>query len=441
MQTPLLKENKMANKVIVQNPTNGLTKTGYYGFSWTYLFFGWLVPLFRGELGVAALHMLFTVCTLGIWQIVVSFLYNKQYMIRLLEKGYVLKDTEQTMAAARANLGIAQLEAASSTPILAGNEQTPISAEPALKKSNSKIYLLIVGALFLAMVVVAVFNSNDKSSGINNGPLEKLENATASDIQPSGELAALYEIGGNATDIQRDNKTSEIKGKIIDWTLEVYEVSKSGSDYIIQTSGDNLVGTFTTLTTRNNDEKIFVESLKTGDLIRVKGVIDGVTLRSIELNPVILYSEKKSPAIALKSNTSEAAVATPDAEVVNTVETMAQATVANSATEPLVIADKPVAAENENTIPTPSFDCTKAETKVEKLICSNLELAELDAHVSRAYKQETAPSRDADYVETTKKAQKEWLKERNTCETTECLKQKLLSRYESLAPWDFEQHD
>ena len=99
----------MATKVIIQHPVNGLTRNGYFGYSWTYLFFGWLVPLFRGELGVAALHMLFTLFTFGLWQLIVSFLYNKQYMTRMLEKGYVLKDTEQVMAEARVSLNIAQV--------------------------------------------------------------------------------------------------------------------------------------------------------------------------------------------------------------------------------------------------------------------------------------------------------------------------------------------
>ena len=99
----------MATAVIIQNPMNGLTKIGYFGFSWTYFFFGWFVPLIRGELGVAALHLLFSVVTVGIWQLIVSFLYNKQYMTRMLEKGYILKDTEQVMAMARASLGIADI--------------------------------------------------------------------------------------------------------------------------------------------------------------------------------------------------------------------------------------------------------------------------------------------------------------------------------------------
>ena len=96
---------------MIQHPANGLTRTGFYGFSWTYLLFGWWVPLIRGELVVAALHLIFTVLTIGIWQIIVAFLYNKQFMTRMLEKGYVLKDSEHVMSAARAKLGIADLRA------------------------------------------------------------------------------------------------------------------------------------------------------------------------------------------------------------------------------------------------------------------------------------------------------------------------------------------
>jgi hypothetical protein len=99
----------MATSVIIQNPKNGLTRMGYFGFSWTYLLFGWWVPLIRGELGVAALHLIFTLITFGVWQFIVAFLYNKQYMIRMLEKGYILKDEPAVMARARAELGIAEV--------------------------------------------------------------------------------------------------------------------------------------------------------------------------------------------------------------------------------------------------------------------------------------------------------------------------------------------
>lgn len=82
-------------------------KTGYVGYSWTYLFFGWFVPLFRGELGVAALHLLFTFFTFGLWQLIVPFLYNKQYMTRKLVEGWVLSDTDQANRFAALKLGVA----------------------------------------------------------------------------------------------------------------------------------------------------------------------------------------------------------------------------------------------------------------------------------------------------------------------------------------------
>ena len=97
----------MAKRVALIHPQTGLMKSGFYGFSWTFLFFGWFVPLFRGELLIALLHFTITVITIGLWQIIFAFLYNKQYTTRLLEKGYVLNDSEEVNTEARQKLGIA----------------------------------------------------------------------------------------------------------------------------------------------------------------------------------------------------------------------------------------------------------------------------------------------------------------------------------------------
>lgn len=66
-----------------------------------------------------------------------------------------------------------------------------------------------------------------------------------------------------------------------------------------------------------------------------------------------------------------------------------------------------------------SFDCNKADTKIEKTICSDNELSELDGILSSIYEQ--ALDRSTDRQQVIKK-QKEWLKGiRNTCQETECL--------------------
>ena len=96
----------MANKINIKHTESGMVKVGFYGYSWTYLFFGWFVPLFRGELGVGALHLLFTLLTGGIWQLIVSFLYNKQYMTRMLTNGWVLDGSDSDKVLAGTALGI-----------------------------------------------------------------------------------------------------------------------------------------------------------------------------------------------------------------------------------------------------------------------------------------------------------------------------------------------
>ena len=99
----------MAKQVALIHPKSGLMKSGHYRFSWTFLFFGWCAPLIRGELFIALLHFAITIVTLGIWQLIIVFLYNKQYMTRMLEKGYVLNDREEVNEVARRKLGIASV--------------------------------------------------------------------------------------------------------------------------------------------------------------------------------------------------------------------------------------------------------------------------------------------------------------------------------------------
>ncbi len=94
--------------VLVKHQQSGLVKKGFFGFSWTYLLFGWLVPIFRGEVSIGLLHLALTAVTFGVFQIVMPFLYNKQYMTRLLTSGWQLSDEQAVMSTARVKLGIAQ---------------------------------------------------------------------------------------------------------------------------------------------------------------------------------------------------------------------------------------------------------------------------------------------------------------------------------------------
>lgn len=96
----------LQKKVLLQHPQSGLTKAGYVGWSWTYFFFGWFVPIIRGEIGIGLLHLVLTAVTFGLFQWIMSLIYNKQYMTRLLLAGWELDKGDANYQLAVTKLGI-----------------------------------------------------------------------------------------------------------------------------------------------------------------------------------------------------------------------------------------------------------------------------------------------------------------------------------------------
>ncbi len=93
-------------KINLRHTNSGLNKPGFVGYCWTYFFFSFFVPIFRGEILIGVLHLIFSVVTFGLFQLVIPFLYNKQFTSRMLTSGWELSDTEENMQAARLKLGI-----------------------------------------------------------------------------------------------------------------------------------------------------------------------------------------------------------------------------------------------------------------------------------------------------------------------------------------------
>lgn len=66
-----------------------LAKKGLVGFSWTTLFFGFFVPIFRGDFTWAIIMVVLEAITCGASNIVMAFFYNnKIYTAKLLENGW-----------------------------------------------------------------------------------------------------------------------------------------------------------------------------------------------------------------------------------------------------------------------------------------------------------------------------------------------------------------
>jgi hypothetical protein len=75
-------------QVNMVNETTRQVKQRKIGFSWTTLFFGWFVPLFRGDWKWCIIMFLLGFVSFGVSSIVFAFLYNKIHMNDLIEQGY-----------------------------------------------------------------------------------------------------------------------------------------------------------------------------------------------------------------------------------------------------------------------------------------------------------------------------------------------------------------
>jgi hypothetical protein len=90
-------------------------KTGFYGFSWTSLFFGGFPALFRGDvlygLGALGAGVVFGALSAGFLWFVIglvwAFIYNKNYTHRLLQAGYQFDDEPDRVVAAKLALRVA----------------------------------------------------------------------------------------------------------------------------------------------------------------------------------------------------------------------------------------------------------------------------------------------------------------------------------------------
>lgn len=72
-----------------------------------------------------------------------------------------------------------------------------------------------------------------------------------------------------------------------------------------------------------------------------------------------------------------------------------------------------------------SFDCAKAKTNVEKMICADPDLSALDENLSKAFKEAMNSTENKEQL---KKEQFAWMKERNQCLNKECIANSYLSR-------------
>ena len=80
----------------------------------------------------------------------------------------------------------------------------------------------------------------------------------------------------------------------------------------------------------------------------------------------------------------------------------------------------------------PSFDCNKASTRVERMICDHPRIARLDSEMADAYRTALRDSPWASANRRIRAEQKQWIAERNRCGAPRCLRQLYKQRIDEL---------
>jgi hypothetical protein len=92
--------------LVMQYPGFDEFKKAPIGISWTSALFGPLVPLFRQHYMAAAFWLVAFILTLGLSALLQMVVYNKQYVVFLLNGGYLVRDSPLPLELISQKLGV-----------------------------------------------------------------------------------------------------------------------------------------------------------------------------------------------------------------------------------------------------------------------------------------------------------------------------------------------
>ena len=153
------------------------------------------------------------------------------------------------------------------------------------KKVQSGMFLMIIigiGCLALAAAFAIPMGKDqpDDMKMVAISPADRLNKA---------ELASLFNDRKMQSSLQVQQKAREIIGKIVQWELEVFVATKSADCYQVLTKPTKSApGTLLTLFPRNSQQQGYLDSLKPGFTIRIKGRIAGFQQGRIKINPAFI---------------------------------------------------------------------------------------------------------------------------------------------------------
>lgn len=111
------------------------------------------------------------------------------------------------------------------------------------------------------------------------------------------DVVDTYVVGSRNTDLQRERITEMLIGSTVVWTFTIFDVSREGERYrvsseLMSSSSPGGIGKFAVVAyvfSRGKSDQHAIEKLMTGDVVKVKGLVQSVNLRTaLVLSPAVL---------------------------------------------------------------------------------------------------------------------------------------------------------
>lgn len=152
------------------------------------------------------------------------------------------------------------------------------------KVQSSMLLMLVIGIGCLAIVATFAIPAKKDPSG----DMKKMVSAMVDHIN-AAELAALLSSDNSQNDSRVQNKAQEISGKIVQWNLEVFVCTKSDQFYqVVTKSTADVPGTLLTVYPLNKQQRNYLDRIKPGSTIEIKGKIAGIQRGRIKIKPALI---------------------------------------------------------------------------------------------------------------------------------------------------------
>lgn len=144
-------------------------------------------------------------------------------------------------------------------------------------------------ALLLSVLLTACAPVPDPSAGLSvEESVALIDQVEASDLA-LGTIAEAFALNTRATDVQRENLTADLVGRRVEWDIPVYEVSFSEGRYEVTSQpipiqdpeAAALIRVMAIVIPRNTEDDALLQVVKTDDVIRVRGIVQEIRLRTI----------------------------------------------------------------------------------------------------------------------------------------------------------------